>query len=141
MKFIKLLLKALYKLPIERCTVYNLKFGDGELPNYAKDQLLVCWGFSCTTRLLEKSKALLNFVGPHAKFIIRNVPCVNIEGFSSFEGEFERLLLPGTVLKVLNLSRTNGMLEVQAEFVKFNQVFDFVHPLWPMNPFGTPGMT
>jgi hypothetical protein len=145
-KYIKLLLTALYKLPIEKHTLYRgLKFEEKERPDFKKEEVLVWWSFSSSTRLLDVTEQFLKPTesepaGPRSNFIIENVPCVNIEGLSHFPGESERLLLPGTMLKVLSVTAEfdNGRRDVQAEFIKGQAVFDFMHPEWPIDLFSAP---
>jgi hypothetical protein len=138
LKYIKLLLNALYKLPIERHTVYR---GIRDPPDYHDHELLVWWSFSSATRRVHVTESFLNFSGPRAKLIIENVPCVNIEEFSALRGEFERLLLPGTSLKVLSQTKfqADGSRDVQVEFIKGHVMFDFMHPQWSIDLLGTPG--
>jgi hypothetical protein len=136
MKYIKLFLTALYKLPIEKHTVYRgAKLRD---PSECEiDNILVWWTFSSTTRRVHVTDNFLNITGPRAKFIIESVPCVNIEELSYFPGEFERLLLPGTALKVLSVASesNDGYCDVQVQFIKGHVVFDFMHPEWPIDLF------
>jgi hypothetical protein len=145
MKYIKLLLTALYKLPIEKCTVYR---GIRDPPAYNDGDHLVWWAFSSTTRRVAVTETFLDFVGPRAMLVLENAPCVNIEDFSFFGPKFpgdtntesERLLLPGTALKVLSVSKEfdNGRRNVQMEFIKGQAVFDFMHPEWPLDLFSAP---
>jgi hypothetical protein len=71
-------------------------------------------------------------------FTIENVPCVNIEAFSASPEESERLLLPGTTLKVvtsLPSELDDDRRDVRAKFIKSRVVFDFMHPQWPIDLF------
>jgi hypothetical protein len=133
-KYIKLFLTALYKLPIEKCTVYR---GIRDPPAYNDGDLLVWWGFSSTSRRVAVTETFLQVAGPRVKFIIENVPCVDIEEFSAIPVESERLLLPGTALKVLSVTPEfdKGRRDVQAQFIKGQVVFDFMHPEWPLDLF------
>jgi hypothetical protein len=141
--YIKLFLTALYKLPIEKHTVYRgtkLKNPSDRIPG----NILVWWTFSSTSRrdgvayeFAEKKKE----EGPSAKFIIENAPCINIEELSSYLGEYERLLLPCTALKVLSVTKTSpdeDRWDIQAEFVKGHVAFEFMHPEWPLDLFSSP---
>jgi hypothetical protein len=134
MPYIKLFLTALYKLPIEKCTVYR---GIRNPPDFKKGDTVVWWGFSSSTRRVHVTHTFIAFSGPRTMFILENVPCVNIEGLSAYPGESERLLLPGTALKVLSVTTEfdNGRRDVQAQFVKSQVVFDFMHPQWPISLF------
>jgi hypothetical protein len=141
--YIKLFLTALYKLPIEKHTVYRGRNID-KISDYKEDKVLIWWTFSSSSRrdgvahsFAEKKKEK----GLSAKFIIENVPCVNIEGLSDYPGEYERLLLPCTSLKVLSVTKiplNDDRWDIQAEFIKGQAVFDFMHPEWPIDLFGAP---
>ena len=132
--YIKLLLTALYKLPLEKTTVYRgIRDPPAYTPQDPKQPVapLLWWSFSSCTRKIHVVEGFMRERGPRAKLIIEDVPCVNLEAFSSFN-EFERLILPGTSVFVISVSpeHDSGRRNVQLGFVKCPSSLDFVHPQW-----------
>jgi hypothetical protein len=130
--YVKLLLIALYKLPIEKCTLYRGMRGP---LHFTAGETIVWWSCTSVTRRAQAAEAMLGFGGGSStKFILESMPCVNISEFSPFPEESEHLLLPGTALQVLHVMELgNGRRDVQAEFIKGHAVFDFMHPQWPLD--------
>ena len=138
--YIKLLLTALYKLPIERCIVYRAIKNPPPYSRQSSGDRLVpmtWWSFSSCSRNMQSVERFLGASGPRALFIIENVPCVNIQDLSAFKDESERLILPGTSLRLVSVSspHDNGRMNVQLEFIKGNGLVELLHPQWPIDVF------
>lgn len=95
--YMKLLLMALFKLPSHTTTVWRGVRLDLRTV-YEVGKTYTWWGFSSCTRTISVLQSKL-FLGQEGKRTIFSIECFDgktIRGHSSFEGEDEILLLPGT---------------------------------------------
>ncbi len=128
--FLKLLLSAIYLLPTIRGTVYrgikrNLA-GD-----YWKSRTLVWWGFSSTTVELEvlQNPQFLGTSGDRTLFVIEANTAVDISRYSAINSERERLLIPGTQLRVAGvLPQTPELTIIQMVEGEEDQLLDYRRP-------------
>ena len=98
--YLKLLLTSLNKLPLVRTQVYRGVNNDlHEEYNQLKDEIFTWWAFSSTTKRETQSEVFLGQGNEYTWFSIDAIG-VDIAAFSSFPGEQEVLLLPGTCLVV-----------------------------------------
>jgi len=116
--YIKLLLKALYKLPSIKKTIYRGVSKD--LPiTFQKKQEFIWWSFTSTTSKIEtlKDPTFFGFKGARIMFHIEIEDGVDISKYSANSIEEEILLLPGTFVEV------KGVLEVaDAKIIQMVQV-------------------
>ena len=102
--FLKLLLGGLYKLPLPATpkTIYR-GVNKAMVDKYPKDREVIWWAFSSATASLDvlKNPLFLGDKGERTIFNIETRCFVDIRKYSAFQNqEDERLILPGTFLKV-----------------------------------------
>jgi len=130
--FMKLLLTALYKLPLVNAKVYRgVKLNLAEVYNALSGKWFSWWSFSSTTLDLKvlQSPLFLGKQGDRTLFCIEALG-VDIAAFSAMPNESEVLMLPGMRLSVMD------GIHVEEDMWKFNvfvsknaaPVIDFSHP-------------
>ena len=97
--YLKLLLTGLNKLPLVRAKVYRgIKADVHDVYSQLENKVFTWWAFSSTTTRQTLAKAFLH--GSESTLFTIDAIGVDIDAFSSFPGEQEVLLLPGTLLTV-----------------------------------------
>lgn len=102
--YLKLLLTALYKLPVSTGTYWRgVKLPLATLGSYEVDRPVIWWAFSSTTANMGvlTSPVFLGNTGPRTIFALKLSSVVNIQPYSAIGEEEELLALPGTVLKTV----------------------------------------
>ena len=98
--YLKLLLTALNKLPLERAKVYRgMNANLHETYSQLQGQMFRWWAFSSTTPKQMKAESFMGSTGDRTLFAIDAIG-VDISAFSAFPSEKEVLILPGTCLVV-----------------------------------------
>lgn len=130
-RYLKLLLRALLKLPSSHCTVWRAVKEDLST-KYADTQEICWWGFgSCTTSVSTLSEILGNS-GKRTLFSIECSTGKQIKHYSQFPKEEEVLILPGAYFKKVsqfNISKDICIIHLReiSRFHKKPQTF------WTMN--------
>ena len=134
--FLKLLLSAVYCLPLHSTHMYRGVKADLS-SQYKEGQEFVWWSFtSCTTKVGVLSNTMfLGSTGDRTRFTIDTFSAVDIGHYSAIPAEEERLIMPGTRFRVESvLDLGNGLREIQlVEVIQTVHSIDYVHPML-LNP-------
>ncbi|MGF1580032.1 MAG: ADP-ribosyltransferase domain-containing protein [Gemmataceae bacterium] len=85
-------------------------------PQYPKDATVTWWGVSSCTSKVGVAKGFLGSRGRRMLFEVVPTNAFSIRNYSAFTGEEEYILLPGTRLKVIDVTnQKNGLCEVKLE--------------------------
>ena len=128
--YLKLLLKALYKLPTIETIVYR-GINKNLTNEYTKSKKVIWWGFSSTSGNVEVLETPTSFDQNEERtmFHIKTKTGIEINEYSAFPQEKEILLLPGTPLEIEGvLSAGPGLWIIQAKEMPLAGVMDFVRP-------------
>ena len=128
--YLRLLLTALYKLPLVEVQVYRgVKCDLSE--SHPENKELIWWQF-CSTSISEATcLRFLGNSGPRTKFCIK-AHAVDISKFSEHPRENERLMLPSTRVRVAKKGLSeSGVVEIELDVVKAGApLIDFTHPMF-----------
>ena len=131
--YLKLLLSALYLLPLANVQLYRgVKQDLSDMYIKKKGKKIMLWSFTSASFSLEvlASPQFLGDSGPRTMHCI-NARAVDIREFSAMPQEDERLILPGTCLIVDGvLNAGHGLFTVQLHEAKdtASGLIDFSHP-------------
>jgi hypothetical protein len=125
---LKLLLKALYKLPVFKGTVYRGVKVDLS-KQYKSEDVLIWWAFSSSSSNLKtmETEVFFGADGERTMFHIKVDSGVKIKDYSAISREDEILMLPGTCLQVdhvLNVNSGVPFIQMRARksrFIGFHQ--------------------
>jgi len=124
---LKLLLKALYKLPVFKGTVYRgVKVDLSD--QYKANDVRIWWGFSSCSSSLKtmETEVFFGADGERTMFHIKVETGVKIKDYSALSEEEEILLLPGTCLVVNHvLNVTHGVSLIQMTEMENPGLLDF----------------
>jgi len=128
----KLLLRALYKLPLIHAKVYRgVKLDLAETYNALAGKWFSWWSFSSTTLDLKvlETPLFLGKEGDRTLFCIEALG-VDIAAFSAMPNESEVLMLPGMRLTVMpGINKEEGLWQFNVSVSKeVAPVIDFYHP-------------
>lgn len=115
--YLKLLLTALHKLPSCPGTYYRGVSAD-IASQYTKGTKVVWWAFSSSTATIEALRDFMAPGKPRVLFSLEVERVVDINKFSSFAKEDERLLLPGiplTVKSTIPMGKNLTMVQMTEE--------------------------
>ena len=128
--YLRLLLTALYKLPLEDSPVYRGVTCDLN-DTHPEHKELIWWQFSSTSIDEATCLTFLGDSGPRTKFCIK-ARAVNISRFSEHSRENERLMLPSTRVRVAKKSVSeSGVVEIELDVVKAGApLIDYSHPMF-----------
>lgn len=97
--YLKLLVTGLNKLPLVRAKVYRgIKADVHDVYSQLENKVFTWWAFSSTSTQQDSAEAFLH--GSESTLFTIDAIGVDIAAFSSYPGEQEVLLLPGTRLTV-----------------------------------------
>jgi hypothetical protein len=129
--YLKLLLSGLYKLPLPDTpkTVYR-GVKKQLYADYPADKKCIWWAFSSATATISVVNTFIGISENRSLFAIETRRFVDIRKFSAFQNlEDERLILPGTLLKVKSVANQGSNLYIiQMEDISSPPLLDFSHP-------------
>ena len=127
--YIRLLLTALHKLPLEKIYVYRGVRED--LPSKLKpNHNYIWWGFSSSSIEIDKARKFCKKVEGRSLLKVRAY-AVDVSKYSRFPEE-ERLMLPCTRVHVKSWTdKLDGIFECELEVVKYGApLTDYPHPMF-----------
>jgi hypothetical protein len=120
--FLRLIMTGLRRLPKETvavCRGVPVAFADLDgAKDYVVGGLVVWWPFSSSTQdkeMLLKDPQFLGTSGKRTLFIINPATARNVQDFSSYKKEAERLILPGTRLVVMAVKVEGDLTTIYLE--------------------------
>lgn len=144
LKYLKLLLSALYLLPLAPylTTVYRGLTKLHLIDAYPKGHQFIWWQFSsCTASIEVLGGKFCGKSGKRTQFLISTRQIVDIRKYSHFHDEDERLILPGMRFQVKSSTDMgNGLCQIQLEEVSETKpLLDYIHPALLDKPLKEPG--
>jgi len=123
---LKLLLKALYKLPVFKGPVYRGVKVDLS-KQYKSEDVLIWWAFSSSSSSLKtmETEVFFGADGERTMFHIKVDSGVKIKDYSAIDRENEILMLPGTCLQVDHVFNINGVPLIQMTELENPGLLDF----------------
>lgn len=107
--YLRLLFDATTRLPATSGSLYRGVAKDLRA-DYKKGNDVVWWGVSSCTPKLSVAQGFLGKAGKRMLFVITPLRACSIQAYSAFTGEAELILLPGTVLRVVDVVEDKGGL-------------------------------
>jgi len=125
-RYMKLLLKGLYKLPSVSTIVYRGVTTDLST-NFKENQDIIWWGFTSTSSNIKtlEDATFFGSTGARTMFHVEVVNGVDISQYSANAQEAEIILFPGTFLEVKGVLKVDNAKIIQMKQILVPGLIDF----------------